>query len=97
MRQHVVDRFLKYVTFDTTADPKNISCPSTEGQRVFGNYLVEELKSLGLEDASIDENSYIMATLKGNTQGIDTISFPSNFSTILGLTFLPVTSGAVSK
>ena len=48
MRQHVVDRFLKYVTFDTKADPKNTSCPSTEGQRIFGNYLVEELKSLGI-------------------------------------------------
>ena len=44
MRENVVERFLKYVTFDTTANPKNSNCPSSEGQRVFANYLVEELK-----------------------------------------------------
>lgn len=81
MRKNVVDRFLKYVTFDTTADPKNVNCPSTEGQRVFANYLVEELKSLGLEDANVDENSYVMATLKGNTEGVDTIGFISHLDT----------------
>ena len=65
MREKVVERFLKYVTFDTTANPNNSNCPSSEGQRVFANYLVEELKSLGLDDAHVDENSYVMATLKG--------------------------------
>ncbi|MGL5348679.1 MAG: peptidase T [Peptostreptococcaceae bacterium] len=81
MKKNVVDRFLKYVTFDTTADPKNSNCPSTEGQRVFANYLVEELKSLGLTDANVDENSYVMATLKGNVDGVDTIGFISHLDT----------------
>ncbi|MEG1312601.1 MAG: peptidase T [Romboutsia sp.] len=81
MREKVVERFLKYVTFDTTANPKNSNCPSTEGQRIFANYLVEELKSLGLKDANVDENSYVMATLKGNTEGIDTIGFISHLDT----------------
>ena len=78
MREKVVQRFLKYVTFDTTANP---NCPSSEGQRVFANYLVEELKSLGLEDAHVDENSYVMATLKGNTEGVETIGFISHLDT----------------
>ena len=43
MREKVVQRFLKYVTFDTTANPNNSNCPSSEGQKVFANYLVEEL------------------------------------------------------
>lgn len=81
MREKVLERFLKYVTFDTTADPKNSNCPSSEGQRVFANYLVEELKSLGIEDANVDENSYVMATLKGNTEGVDTIGFISHLDT----------------
>lgn len=81
MKQKVVERFLKYVAFDTTADPKNSNCPSSEGQRVFANYLVEELKGLGLADANVDENSYIMATLKGNTEGVDTIGFISHLDT----------------
>jgi len=81
MREKVVERFLKYVTFDTTADPKNANCPSTEGQRVFANYLVEELKGLGLSDANVDENSYVMATLKGNTEGVETIGFIAHLDT----------------
>lgn len=81
MKQKVVERFLKYVAFDTTADPKNSNCPSSEGQRVFANYLVEELKGLGLTDANVDENSYVMATLKGNTEGVDTIGFISHLDT----------------
>ena len=81
MREKVVQRFLKYVTFDTTTNPNNSNCPSSEGQRVFANYLVEELKSLGLEDAHVDENSYVMATLKGNTEGVETIGFISHLDT----------------
>ncbi len=81
MRDKVVERFLKYVTFDTTANPKNSNCPSSEGQNVFAKYLVEELKSLGLEDANVDENSYVMATLKGNVEGVDTIGFISHLDT----------------
>lgn len=80
MKNKVVERFLKYVTFDTTSNPSSSNCPSSEGQRIFANYLVEELKSLGL-DVSIDKNSYIMATLKGNTEGIDAIGFISHLDT----------------
>lgn len=81
MKERVLERFLKYVTFDTTADPKNSNCPSSEGQRVFAKYLVEELKGLGLEDANVDENSYVMATLKGNVEGVPTIGFISHLDT----------------
>lgn len=81
MKERVLERFLKYVTFDTTADPKNSNCPSSEGQRVFAKYLVEELKNLGLEDAHVDENSYVMATLKGNVEGVPTIGFISHLDT----------------
>ena len=86
MKEKITERFLKYVKFDTTADPNNFVCPSTEGQRVFANYLVEELKKLGLEDANVDENSYVMATLKGNTEGVDTIGFISHLDTAPDIT-----------
>ncbi|CEN79712.1 peptidase T [Paraclostridium sordellii] len=81
MKEKVLERFLKYVTFDTTADPKNSNCPSSEGQRVFAKYIVEELKALGLEDANVDENSYVMATLKGNVEGVPTVGFISHLDT----------------
>jgi tripeptide aminopeptidase len=81
MEQKVVERLLKYVSFHTTSDSKNENCPSSEGQIVFAEYLVDELKSLGLEDASVDKNCYVMATLKGNTDGVDTIGFVSHLDT----------------
>ncbi|WP_250673495.1 peptidase T [Paraclostridium ghonii] len=81
MKERVLERFLKYVTFDTTADPKNSNCPSSEGQRVFASYVVEELKGLGIKDANVDENSYVMATLKGNIEGAPTIGFISHLDT----------------
>ena len=81
MREKLTDRFIKYVKFHTTSNPHNINCPSSEGQRVFANYLVDELKSFGLTDATVDENCYVMATLKGNVDNVDTIGFISHLDT----------------
>ena len=68
----VTDRFLKYVTFDTKSSEETGTTPSTPGQRVFAEALVNELEALGLEDISIDEHSYVMATLSANTDSEET-------------------------
>lgn len=68
----VTDRFLKYTAFDTQSCEESLTTPSTPGQRVFAGYLCEELKSIGLQDVSIDDNAYIMATLPANTTQTDT-------------------------
>ena len=68
----VTDRFLKYVTFDTKSSEETGTTPSTPGQRVFAEALVNELEALGLEDISIDEHSYVMATLPSNTYSEET-------------------------
>lgn len=68
----VTDRFLKYVTFDTKSSEETGTTPSTPGQRVFAEALVNELEALGLEDISIDEHSYVMATLPSNTDSEET-------------------------
>ncbi len=68
----VTDRFLKYVTFDTKSSEETGTTPSTPGQRVFAEALVNELEALGLEDISIDEHSYVMATLPANTDSGET-------------------------
>ena len=62
-----VDRFLKYVTYDTQSDPESTTFPSTEKQKVLAKSLVKELQELGLSDVSLDENGYVFATLPGNT------------------------------
>ena len=65
--QTLLDRFLKYIKIDTQSDPKNEEVfPSTEKQWDLANLLVTELKEIGMQDVSIDENAYIMATLPSN-------------------------------
>ena len=78
----VTDRFLRYVTFDTQSSETSGTTPSTPGQRVFAEALVEELQAIGLEDISLDENSYLMATLPANTdKELPTIGFIAHLDT----------------
>lgn len=79
----VVERFLKYVTFGTQSSETSGTTPSTPGQRVFAEALVKELKDLGLEEISINEHSYVMASLPANTDdnSIPTIGFISHLDT----------------
>ncbi|WP_060875611.1 peptidase T [Myroides odoratus] len=80
--QHIIDRFISYVTVDTESDPSSQTCPSTEKQWDLANKLVEELKQIGLEDVTIDENAYVMATLPSNVEHeVPTIGFIAHFDT----------------
>ena len=66
MKAH--ERFLHYVSFDTTSDESNPACPSTPGQLTLANALAEELLSLGLTDARVDEHGYVYASLPANCE-----------------------------
>lgn len=72
----LVERFLKYVKYDTQSDENSSTCPSTKKQHEFGQVLVEELKQIGLNDASIDDKGYIYATLEGNMEESETKKVP---------------------
>ena len=81
-KQHIIDRFISYVTVDTESDPNSETTPSTKKQWDLANKLVEELKQIGLEEVTIDENAYIMATLPSNvSHEVPTIGFVSHFDT----------------
>ena len=81
-KKHLIDRFIRYVTVDTESDPTSDTTPSTAKQWDLANALVEELKHIGLEDVTIDENAYIMATLPSNVpHEVPTIGFISHFDT----------------
>ena len=81
-KQHLIDRFFSYVTVDTESDPESNTTPSTEKQWNLANALVDELKRIGLEDVTIDENAYIMATLPSNIDHeVPVIGFVSHFDT----------------
>jgi tripeptide aminopeptidase len=79
---NITERFLKYVSFTTTSDENTNMSPSTPGQMVLANYLVEELKTIGLTQVELDKNGYVMATLPTNTDKvIPTIGFISHMDT----------------
>ncbi|MBP6609724.1 MAG: peptidase T [Paludibacter sp.] len=79
---NITERFLKYVSYTTTSDENTKMTPSTPGQMIFAQYLVEELKSIGLSEVELDNNGYIMATLPSNTdKDIPVIGFISHMDT----------------
>lgn len=80
--QNIIDRFISYVIIDTESDSSSETTPSTLKQWDLANKLVEELKSIGMQDVTIDDKSYIMATLPSNVEHkVPTIGFISHFDT----------------
>ena len=64
----VIDRFLRYVAFDTQSDEESPPCPSTDKQKVLGQALVEEMLALGISDAYMDADGYIYGTVAGDPE-----------------------------
>lgn len=78
----LIDRFLNYVSFDTQSSETTGTTPSTPGQRIFAESLTRELQKIGLEDITLDENSYLMATLPANTdEALPVIGFIAHLDT----------------
>lgn len=82
MQFSVIERFIKYTTFDTRAKMDAEEFPSTPGQLVLARALVEELRSLGMSEIDLDENGYLMATLPATTKKTaPTIGFIAHLDT----------------
>ena len=62
----VEKRFLRYVSYETTSDESSETCPSTANQKVLGAAIVEEMHSMGIQDARMDENGYVYGTVPGD-------------------------------
>ncbi len=81
-KDHIIKRFISYVTVDTESDPNNPAFPSTEKQWDLAKQLEAELKAIGMQDVTLDENCYIMATLPSNLDyEVPTIGFVSHIDT----------------
>lgn len=79
---NIVERFLKYVSFDTQSSEEGTATPSTEKQFRLAEYLVAELRELGLEDVEMDGNGYVYATLPSTTDRVvPTIGFIAHMDT----------------
>ena len=80
--ENLVNRFLHYVSFDTQSDELTHMTPSTPGQMFFARELEKELHHIGLTEISLDENGYLMATLRANCdKNLPTIGFIAHLDT----------------
>ena len=87
VKNEIIKRFTSYVKVDTQSNEDSTTCPSTPGQLTLANMLVEELKTIGMEDVTIDENGYVMATLPSNTdKDVPTIGFLAHVDTATDFT-----------
>jgi tripeptide aminopeptidase len=78
----VVEKFLKYVSYDTKSNEESTTVPSTTGQMILATELVSELKAMGIQDASVDQNGYVMATIPSNIEkAVPTIGFIAHMDT----------------
>lgn len=82
MKQDILNRFLKYISIDTQSDDSSTTFPSAEKETAFANFLVEELRSIGMQEVEIDEFSYVTATLPSNIdKAVPVIGFVAHMDT----------------
>ncbi len=81
----VLARFQSYVRIDTQSERDRTRSPSTPGQLELGRRLVDELAAAGLQDAGLDGNGYVMATLPGNTGNTGNTANPGDDGPVIGL------------
>lgn len=87
MKQEMMERFITYVKVDTQSDGSSETTPSTEGQWTLANMLVEELKEIGMQEVTVDENGYVVATLPSNTEkDVPVIGFLAHVDTATDFT-----------
>ena len=98
INMNLVERFLRYVSFDTQSDENSGVTPSSAKQMVFAQYLKNELEDLGLEEIELDEHGYLYATLPANTdKQVPTIGFIAHMDTSPDMSGANVTPRIVHK
>ncbi len=87
MKKELIERFISYAKVDTQSNEDMNTCPTTPGQLTLANMLVDELKSIGMNDVTVDDNGYVMATLPSNTEKeVPTIGFLAHLDTATDFT-----------
>lgn len=98
LKSELIERLTTYVKIDTQSDEDSPTCPSTPGQMMLAQVLVDELKEIGMEDISLDENGYVMATLPANTdKQVPTIGFLAHLDTATDFTGKNVNPQVIEK
>ncbi|MBC1697595.1 peptidase T [Listeria welshimeri] len=87
MKEELLKRFTKYVKVDTQSNEESTVCPTTKGQMELAKILVTELKEIGMQEVTVDEFGYVMATLPSNTtKEVPVIGFLAHLDTATDLT-----------
>lgn len=87
MKEKLIDRLTTYVKIDTQSNDANEATPSTKGQWELAHLLVDELKSIGMSNVTVDDHCYVMATLTANTdKDVSTIGFLAHLDTATDFT-----------
>lgn len=98
MQKEIVNRFTNYVKIDTQSNEESAATPSTPGQMELANFLVHELKEIGMEEVDVDEHGYVMATLPANSEkDIPIIGFLAHLDTATDFTGANVRPQIVEK
>lgn len=87
MKHEIIQRFTSYVQIDTQSDSSSDTCPTTPGQLTLARMLVDELGAIGMQEVTMDDNGYVMATLPANTsQPVPVIGFLAHIDTATDFT-----------
>jgi tripeptide aminopeptidase len=87
VKNELIERLISYAKINTQSNEESETCPSTPGQLILANKLVEELKKIGMQDVTIDENGYVMASLPANTtKEVPTLGFMAHVDTATDFT-----------
>ena len=87
MKNELIERLTSYVQIDTQSNEDSDTCPSTPGQWDLLRQLVQELNTIGMEDVTLDDNGYVMATLSSNTdKDVPVIGFMAHVDTATDFT-----------
>src|SRR5690625_98657 len=87
MKDQLIKRLTTYAKVDQQSNENSDTVPTTDGKRKLAKMLVQELKDIGMKDVTIDENSYVMATLPANTdKDVKTIGFLAHLDTATEVT-----------
>ena len=91
MKQELIERFISYAKVDTQSNEDMDTCPTTTGQLTLARMLLDELHTIGMDEITMDENGYVMATLPSNSEKhVDTIGFLAHLDTATDFTGMNV-------
>lgn len=94
----VTDRFLEFIKFDTQSDEETNLTPSTPGQMTFARHLKTLVEEMGLEEITLDDNGYLMATLPANTdKNLPTVGFIAHMDTAPDMSGRHVNARVISQ